>query len=170
MCGIAGIHAYTGDTDSLRRRLETMSAALIHRGPDDHGVYIHPAMLSGIAARRLSIMDPEHGSQPLFNQDRTVAVVCNGEIYNHRALRGELERKGYHLQSHSDCEVLAHLYEEEGIDFLKRLKGMFALAVLDTRRRSLLLARDPVGISTGGKLPTAWCLRRRRGPCLQQAW
>jgi asparagine synthase (glutamine-hydrolysing) len=146
MCGIAGIHAYTGDTDSLRRRLETMSAALLHRGPDDHGLYIHPAMLSGIAVRRLSIMDPEHGSQPLFNQDRTVAVVCNGEIYNHRALRGELERKGYHLQSHSDCEVLAHLYEEEGIDFLKRLKGMFALAVLDTRRRSLLLARDPVGM------------------------
>jgi asparagine synthase (glutamine-hydrolysing) len=123
-----------------------MSTALIHRGPDEQGLYIEPAMRSGIAVRRLSIVDPEHGSQPLFNQDRTVVVVCNGEIYNHRALRRELEQKGYHLQSHSDCEVLAHLYEEEGIDFLKRLNGMFALAILDTRRRSLLLARDAVGM------------------------
>ena len=146
MCGIAGIYGYTGDTDALRRRLETMNGALIHRGPDEQGLYIESAMRSGIAVRRLSIVDPEHGSQPLFNEDRSVAVVCNGEIYNHRALRRELEQKGHYLHSDSDCEVLAHLYEEEGIDFLKRLNGMFALAILDTRRRSLLLARDPVGM------------------------
>ncbi|HIA00779.1 MAG TPA: hypothetical protein EYN66_02515 [Myxococcales bacterium] len=101
-------------------------------------------MRSGISVRRLSIVDPENGSQPLFSEDKSVAVVCNGEIYNHRSLRRELEQKGHRLRSNSDCEVLAHLYQEEGVDFLKRLNGMFALAVLDRRRRSLLLARDPM--------------------------
>lgn len=146
MCGIAGIYSYQGDADALHRRLGLMQGALIHRGPDEEGIHIEPEMHSGIAVRRLSIVDLEHGSQPLFNADRSVSVVCNGEIYNHRALRRELERKGYHLRSNSDCEVLAHLYEEEGIDFLKRLNGMFALAVLDRRRRTILLARDPVGM------------------------
>jgi len=123
-----------------------MSRTMVHRGPDDEGIYIAPEMSSGIGVRRLSIVDPEHGSQPLFNEDRSVAVVCNGEIYNHRSLRRELEQKGHRLRNHSDCEVLAHLYEEEGVDFLKRLNGMFALAILDRRRHSLLLARDPVGM------------------------
>lgn len=146
MCGIAGIYGYKGDADSLRRRLCVMNRAMIHRGPDEEGLHIEPDMRSGIAVRRLSIVDPEHGSQPLYNEDRSVAVVCNGEIYNHRTLRRELEQKGHRFRSHSDCEVLAHLYEEEGLDFLKRLNGMFALALLDRRRRCLLLARDPVGM------------------------
>ncbi len=146
MCGIAGIYRYAGDADALRERLSVMSRAMIHRGPDEKGLHIEPEMRSGIAVRRLSIVDPEHGSQPLFNEDKSVALVCNGEIYNHRALRRELERKGHRFRSHSDCEVLAHLYEEEGVDFLKRLNGMFALAILDKSRRSLLLARDPTGM------------------------
>lgn len=132
--------------DALGQRLRLMNDSMIHRGPDEDGIHIDPAMRSGIAIRRLSIMDPEHGSQPLFNEEKTVAVVCNGEIYNHRELRRELVKKGHRFRGHSDCEVLAHLYEEEGIDFLKRLNGMFALALLDTRCRSLLLARDPVGM------------------------
>ena len=146
MCGIAGIYGYKGDSVSLRESLFAMNQAMIHRGPDDEGLHIESAMNSGISARRLSIVDPENGSQPLFNEDRSVAVVCNGEIYNHRALRIELEQKGHQLHSHSDCEVLAHLYEEEGVDFLKRLNGMFALAILDRRSGKLLLARDPVGM------------------------
>jgi len=146
MCGIAGIYRYKGGIDALRQRLGVMNRAMIHRGPDEEGLHIEPDMRSGIAVRRLSIVDPEHGSQPLYNEDRSVAVVCNGEIYNHRSLRRELEQKGHHFRGHSDCEVLAHLYEEEGLDFLKRLNGMFALAILDSRRQSLLLARDPVGM------------------------
>ncbi len=123
-----------------------MGNAMFHRGPDDGGMHIEPDMNSGITVRRLSIVDPEHGSQPLFNAAKTIAVVCNGEIYNHRSLRLELEQKGYQFRGHSDCEVLAHLYEEEGLDFLKRLNGMFALAIMDTRNHSVLLARDPVGM------------------------
>jgi asparagine synthase (glutamine-hydrolysing) len=146
MCGIAGVYGYTGDTDSLRQRLSVMNRVMIPRGPDEEGIHIEPGMRAGLCVRRLSIMDLEHGSQPLFNEDHSVAVVCNGEIYNHRQLRRELEQKGHQLHSHSDCEVLAHLYEEEGMDFLKRLNGMFALAVLDRRRKCLLLARDPVGM------------------------
>ena len=130
----------------MRERLSVMNQAMVHRGPDEDGLHIAPEMCSGISVRRLSIIDLVNGSQPLFNEDKSVAVVCNGEIYNHRLLRRELEQKGHRLHSHSDCEVLAHLYEEEGIDFLKRLNGMFALAILDRRRRSLLLARDPVGM------------------------
>lgn len=148
MCGIAGIYSFKGDAESLRQRLCVMNRAMIHRGPDEEGLHIEPEMRSGIAVRRLSIVDPEHGSQPLYTEDKSVAVVCNGEIYNHRALRRELEQKGHRFRGHSDCEVLAHLYEEEGIDFLMRLNGMFALALLDSRRRCLLLARDPVGMKT----------------------
>jgi len=146
MCGIAGIHDYEGSAESLRRLLSLMNAAMVHRGPDDEGMHIEPGLRTGIAVRRLSIVDQEHGAQPLFNEDRSIVVVCNGEIYNHRALRRELQGNGYRLRSHSDCEVLAHLYEEEGAHFLKRLNGMFALAVLDRRTNTLLLARDPIGM------------------------
>jgi asparagine synthase (glutamine-hydrolysing) len=123
-----------------------MNRALLHRGPDQAGVHVDPEWRVGLAVRRLSIVDPENGLQPMFSEDRSIAVVCNGEIYNHRELRRELERKGYRLRSHSDGEVISHLYLEEGVGFLKRLNGMFALAVLDRRDGSLLLARDPVGM------------------------
>ena len=146
MCGIAGIYGFNGPSEELDRCLQVMNDAMLHRGPDEEGMHVEPGMRSGLAVRRLSIVDPEHGSQPLYNEDRSIAVVCNGEIYNHRALRRELERKGHRLGSRSDCEVLAHLYEEEGVDCLQRLNGMFALAILDTRNRRLVLARDPVGM------------------------
>lgn len=146
MCGIAGIFGFDGDHDALDGHLRLMNKAMIHRGPDEEGIHCEPKIRAGLAVRRLSIVDPDHGSQPLFNEDKKIAVVCNGEIYNHHELRRELEKKGHRFRGRSDCEVLAHLYEEEGVDFLKRLNGMFALAVLDTRRRRLLIARDPIGM------------------------
>ena len=146
MCGIAGLFGFKGPIDGLEPLLATMNRAMVHRGPDEEGVHIEASMRTGLAVRRLTIVDPENGSQPLYNEDRSIAVVCNGEIYNHRALRSELEKKGHRFRGRSDCEVLAHLYEEEGEAFLDRLNGMFALALLDIPRQKLLLARDPVGM------------------------
>jgi asparagine synthase (glutamine-hydrolysing) len=146
MCGIAGLFGFTRGEGDLAENLRVMNRAMVHRGPDEEGVHVEPGLGAGLAVRRLSIVDPETGSQPLFNEDRTIAVVCNGEIYNHRELRRELQQKGYRFRGRSDCEVLPHLYQEEGAAFLERLNGMFALAVLDARRRTLLLARDRVGM------------------------
>ncbi|MGD2128759.1 MAG: asparagine synthase B, partial [Lysobacterales bacterium] len=109
MCGIAGIYGFEGDEGALRRRLEVMGATMVHRGPDGHGVHVDSNPRAGLVVRRLAIVDPEHGEQPMYSEDGTVAVVCNGEIYNHLALRQELEGKGYRLRSRSDCEVLAQL-------------------------------------------------------------
>lgn len=146
MCGIAGIYRFSGDTGTLRQHLGVMNDAMIHRGPDEEGIHVCNKTRAGISIRRLSIVDLEHGSQPMFSEDRSVAVVCNGEIYNYRALRKELQQKGYRFRSQSDSEVLVHLYLEEGLGFLNRLDGMFALAILDMRTDRLLLARDPVGM------------------------
>lgn len=146
MCGIAGFYDFNGDGQTLQRSLEVMCAAMYHRGPDEGGMHLEPGLGAGLGVRRLGIVDPRHGSQPLSNEDRSVVVVCNGEIYNHRELRTGLETRGHRLNSHSDCEVIAHLYEERGIDFLGQLNGMFALALLDRHRGRLLLARDPVGM------------------------
>jgi asparagine synthase (glutamine-hydrolysing) len=137
MCGICGV---VGDT----RRLETMSAMLVHRGPDSEGSFVDGDV--GLAARRLSIIDLETGDQPLRNEDGTVTVVQNGEIYNYEELRRELARAGHRFRSRGDTEVLAHAYEEWGESFPERLRGMFALALWDARRRRLLLARDRFGI------------------------
>ncbi len=146
MCGIVGIYGFDGGAEPLAQRLTTMSQSMTHRGPDSDGLHTFPDMRAGLSIRRLSIVDPQGGSQPLFNEDKSIAVVCNGEIYNHLSLRRELEQKGYRFRSRSDCEVIAHLYQEEGPAFVQRLNGMFALAVLDRRDRSLLIARDPVGM------------------------
>ncbi|MBT8040437.1 MAG: asparagine synthase (glutamine-hydrolyzing) [Xanthomonadales bacterium] len=146
MCGIAGIFGFSGGQEELAERLAVMNRAMVHRGPDESGTLVRSSLRAGLAVRRLSIVDPENGSQPLFNEDRTVAVVCNGEIYNHRDLRRDLEARGHRITSGSDCAVLPHLYEEQGVDFLRRLNGMFALAVLDMKRHTLLIARDPVGM------------------------
>ena len=142
MCGICGIVALRSAPD--RERLEAMSATLVHRGPDSSGLVMQgPAAL---AARRLSIIDLETGDQPIANEDGMVHVVQNGEIYNYRELRAELERSGHAFRTHGDTEVLVHAYEEWGDVFPRRLRGMFAVAIWDAPRGRLLLARDAFGI------------------------
>ncbi|MGD8316175.1 MAG: asparagine synthase (glutamine-hydrolyzing) [Myxococcales bacterium] len=144
MCGIAGMLAADPearpDGDAVRR----MCDAMIHRGPDDQGALVDGPCALG--HRRLSIIDlrPE-AAQPMTNEDGSIAVVVNGEIYNFRELRLELEKQGHTFKSRSDSEVILHLYEEQGVDFLDRLRGMFALALWDGPRRRLVLARDRFG-------------------------
>ncbi len=121
-----------------------MNARLVHRGPDSDGVF-HDGGVA-LAMRRLSIIDLEHGDQPISNEDGSLTVVQNGEIYNYRELRAELERAGHRFATDSDTEVLVHLYEEHGEGFVERLRGMFAIALWDGRERRLLLARDRFGI------------------------
>jgi asparagine synthase (glutamine-hydrolysing) len=142
MCGICGIVSSNGPADP--ERLAAMSAKLVHRGPDSDGVFVDgPAAL---AARRLAIIDLETGDQPIANEDSTIHVVQNGELYNYRELRAELERAGHRFRTHGDTEVLVHLYEQEGLGFARKLRGMFALAIWDAARRRLVLARDRFGI------------------------
>jgi asparagine synthase (glutamine-hydrolysing) len=143
MCGICGMVAGDGaaaDAGAVAR----MNARLVHRGPDSDGLYDGGRAV--LAARRLSIIDLDHGNQPIANEDGSVVVVQNGEIYNYRELRRELERRGHRFATASDTEVLVHLYEEHGDAFLERLRGMFALALWDAREGRLLLARDRFGI------------------------
>jgi len=121
-----------------------MSATLVHRGPDADGALVDGPV--ALASRRLSIIDLETGDQPIANEDGTVHVIQNGEIYNYRELRAELERAGHRFATQSDTEVLVHLYEQHGDGFAERLRGMFAIAVWDARRRRLVLARDAFGI------------------------
>src|SRR5437667_12728094 len=121
-----------------------MSDLLVHRGPDSGGEHVDGVV--ALAARRLSIIDLEHGDQPIANEDGSCVVVQNGEIYNYPELRRELERAGHQLRTRCDTEVLVHLYEEHGDDFAERLRGMFAVAIWDGRQRRLVLARDRFGI------------------------
>jgi asparagine synthase (glutamine-hydrolysing) len=121
-----------------------MSAKLVHRGPDSDGIFAEGQ--AALAARRLAIIDLETGDQPIANEDSTVHVVQNGELYNYRELRAELERAGHRFRTHGDTEVLVHLYEQEGLEFARRLRGMFAVALWDAPRRRLVLARDRYGI------------------------
>jgi asparagine synthase (glutamine-hydrolysing) len=120
-----------------------MCQTIVHRGPDDEGVYAQGS--AGLGMRRLSIIDLAGGKQPIHNEDRTVWVVFNGEIYNFPDLRRELEGRGHQFYTHSDTEVIVHLYEEMGADCVKRLRGMFAIALYDERQGTLLLARDRLG-------------------------
>ncbi len=142
MCGIAGLLSLDGAAPVDRGALEAMSACLVHRGPDSDGIALEGPV--GLAARRLSIIDLDTGDQPVRNEDGSVVVVQNGEIYNYEALRSELG--GHTFSTHGDTEVLAHLYEEHGPRFVERLRGMFAIALWDAPRRRLVLARDPFGI------------------------
>ncbi|MGZ8692215.1 MAG: asparagine synthase (glutamine-hydrolyzing) [Gaiellaceae bacterium] len=142
MCGICGIASTNGS--AVTDRVAAMSATLVHRGPDSFGEFSDGDV--ALAARRLSIIDLETGDQPIANEDGTLHVVQNGEIYNYRELRRELERAGHHLRTRGDTEVLLHLYEEHGDGFAERLRGMFAIALWDGRRRRLVLARDRFGI------------------------
>ena len=146
MCGIVGIFEGRIAEDSYPDVLKKMADAIIHRGPDDDGYLALPQLGAGLASRRLSIVDIEGGHQPIANEDETVHVVFNGEVYNHVELRRDLESRGHRFRTVCDTEVIVHAYEEWDIDGLDRLHGMFALAVLDTRRRRLLLGRDGPGM------------------------
>jgi asparagine synthase (glutamine-hydrolysing) len=144
MCGICGIVSLNG-AKIERSVLESMNETLVHRGPDSGGSFVDGAV--GLAARRLAIIDLAGGDQPIANEDGSITVVQNGEIYNYRELRSELERRGGHeFSTRSDTEVLVHLYEEYGPRFVGMLRGMFAIALWDERERRLLLARDRFGI------------------------
>ncbi|HNO14119.1 MAG TPA: asparagine synthase (glutamine-hydrolyzing) [Accumulibacter sp.] len=143
MCGIHGIYRFDG-LSVEPRILSAMGDRTRHRGPDDEGSHVDGPC--GIAMRRLSIIDLAGGHQPLSNADGTLWLVCNGEIYNFRELRSELQAKHYHFKTGSDCEVMLHLYDAEGDDFIHRLNGMFDFALWDARRRRLLIGRDRLGV------------------------
>jgi asparagine synthase (glutamine-hydrolysing) len=144
MCGICGIVL----ADTSRRvdpvLIRSMCATIAHRGPDDEGAYVHGAV--GLGVRRLSIIDPTGGHQPIANEDRSLTVVFNGEIYNYRELAADLVGRGHALATRSDTEVIVHGYEEYGVNVLERLRGMFAFALWDARRDCLLVAVDRFGI------------------------
>ncbi|MBW2331818.1 MAG: hypothetical protein JRF30_13140 [Deltaproteobacteria bacterium] len=120
-----------------------MNNTLVHRGPDDEGYYLSSKV--GLGHRRLSIIDLETGKQPMGNEDGSIQVVFNGEIYNFLELKKDLEGKGYHFRTRSDTETIIYGYEEWGEDFVRRIRGMFAIALWDARRQKLLLIRDRVG-------------------------
>lgn len=143
MCGICGLLDTRQREDSKRDLLERMCQVMVHRGPDDQGHYVAGDV--GLAMRRLSIIDVAHGHQPIRNEDETVWIVLNGEIYNFQPLREQLLAKGHRFTTRTDTEVIVHLYEEEGLDFVKKLRGMFAIALWDAPRARLVLARDRVG-------------------------
>lgn len=143
MCGIAGIFEYNQRQVVAEELVRRMTETIVHRGPDDEGLYTGPGI--GLGFRRLSIIDLQGGHQPIGNEDGTLWVMLNGEIYNYRELRRELEQRGHRLATHSDTECIVHLYEEYGEACFARLRGMFAIALWDGRQRRLLLARDRVG-------------------------
>lgn len=144
MCGIAGIINLSSTGSIPDRTLLHMAAMLDHRGPDDHGIFRGDGF--GLAHTRLSIIDLDGGHQPIHNEDRTVWVVFNGEIFNYLELRKVLESKGHRFYTHTDTEVIVHLYEEYGDDFVRHLNGQFAIALRDMARKRLLLIRDRPGI------------------------
>lgn len=142
MCGIAG---FSGNIDGNKNEiLKKMTDKIAHRGPDQEGFYINDDVALGF--RRLSIIDLNNGSQPMFNENKDIAIVFNGEIYNHLSLREELKNKGHIFANNSDTEVLVHGYEEYGVDLLYRLRGMFAFMIYDSKKKLMFGARDFFGI------------------------
>jgi len=144
MCGICGIYGFRGlrsESESITRK---MCSVMTHRGPDDEGLYTDDKVSLGM--RRLSIIDLVTGHQPITNEDKSVWVVCNGEIYNFHELREQLIQKGHTFATRTDTEVIVHLYEEEGENFVSQLNGMFAIALWDKKTNTLYLARDRLGI------------------------
>ncbi len=142
MCGICGIIQFDGEPVA-KSALKAMNKRLRHRGPDDDGYFIDGNV--GLAMRRLKIIDVDGSDQPLANEDGALQVIFNGEIYNYRALRAELDERGHRFRTEGDGETIAHLYEDAGAAFPERLRGMFAIALWDRRKRQLLLARDRFG-------------------------
>jgi asparagine synthase (glutamine-hydrolysing) len=142
MCGIAGIIRW--ETPVTEQEIRSMCRMMVHRGPDEEGVYVGEGV--GLGMRRLSIIDLANGQQPVFNEDRSICVVFNGEIYNYQELRRQLQRSGHTFRTSSDTETIVHLYEDYGSRCVDHLRGMFAFAVWDIRRKRLLLARDRLGI------------------------
>src|SRR5215469_9172856 len=155
MCGIAGIvgsdRSYVADAADIRRMCQT----IVHRGPDDEGVHVMGR--AGLGMRRLSIIDLSMGRQPIHNEDRTVWIVFNGEIYNFPELRARLEGRGHRFYTNTDTEVIVHLYEDAGSDCVQELRGMFAFALWDEPRQRLLVARDRFG-----KKPLHYAVRNGR--------
>src|SRR5438132_3504624 len=155
MCGIAGLLSL-GDKPVFEEEIQSMCDAMVHRGPDDAGYYVRDGIALGM--RRLSIIDLSTGHQPVHNEDRSIWVVFNGEIYNFKSLRADLERQGHCFYTWTDTEVIVHLYEQYGERCVEKMRGMFAFAVWDARRKCLLLARDRLGIKplfytvAGGRL------------------
>src|SRR5438067_5542484 len=142
MCGIAGMMSFDQQPVSLDQ-LQAMCAAISHRGPDEEGFYVGQGV--GLGIRRLSIIDMKAGHQPVHNEDGTIWVVFNGEIYNFRELQTQLKDLGHTFYTANDTEVIVHLYEEYGGHCVEHLRGMFAFALWDRRRRRLLAARDRIG-------------------------
>src|SRR6478752_8433390 len=144
MCGICGLVSLDGATAPDPAALAAMNETLVHRGPDSDGSVIDGPC--GLAMRRLSIIDLAGGDQPIANEDGRIQVIQNGEIYNYRELMEDLHGRGHTFSTHSDTEVLVHLYEERGPAFVEALRGMFAIAIWDARHGRLVLARDRFGI------------------------
>ena len=144
MCEICGIAAARGEPAISREILERMNQSIAHRGPDEDGFYITEKV--GLASRRLSIIDLTSGKQPIVNEDETLWIVFNGEIYNYRELRSYLEKHRHNFRTHSDTEVILHLYEEFGMDCVQHLDGIFAFAIWNEKTQELVLARDRMGI------------------------
>jgi len=145
MCGINGIAFSRKSKRQVdRRALEAMRDVQFHRGPDDGGMFIEENI--GLGHRRLSIVDVSHGAQPMFNEDGSLVIIYNGEIYNHADYRAELEAKGHVYQTHCDTETILHLYEEYGAKAVEKLRGMFAFAIWNRREKTLFIARDRLGV------------------------
>src|SRR2546428_13813521 len=146
MCGITGwanLDSRTSSPDGAKELLHAMCERMVHRGPDSEGLMVANGVALGM--RRLAIIDLVTGEQPTYNKDKSVAVILNGEIYNYRELRQDLEKRGHSFKSQSDTEVLPHLYEEYADEMVQHLNGMFAFALWDSRRRRLFIARDRFG-------------------------
>ncbi len=144
MCGVVGIVSLNPSEHVDRDRLARMRDAVAHRGPDGEGLWIDGHV--GLGHRRLAIVDIEGGAQPMTNEDESIWLSYNGEIYNHASLRSRLQARGHRYRTRSDTEAILHLYEEYGERCVEQLEGMFAFALWDTRERRLLLARDRLGI------------------------
>ena len=143
MCGINAVYRYTGINKEDIKRVKSMNDKMRYRGPDGEGYWNDEHCALGHV--RLSIIGLESGAQPLYNRDKSLVLVSNGEIYNYRELKKEVAAKGYECMTDSDCEVILYLYELYGLEFVHHLRGMFAFCLYDTKKQQLLVVRDRLG-------------------------